>query len=301
MKSTLKILTSGFALLIFAAFMAYALVYVKVETRRRAHIATPTREFSLPTDAASLAEGQRLVKVKACADCHGADFSGGIFIHDAGMGRWVATNLTTGKGSAVKDYTPQDWLRAIRYGVARTGRPLIGMPSGDYQATSDEDLGRIIAYLKSLPPVDHEWPKTRIGPLARILYVSHKLPLLFPYEEVNFDVVPPAKVTPEPTAKYGGYLANACSGCHHALFSGGPVPGVPSSWPPAANLTPGGPLKNWTLEQFMTAMRTGKRPDGSEINGNYMPWRSTAEMNNVELEALYHFFQSLPARDLGSD
>jgi hypothetical protein len=37
-----------------------------------------------------------------------------------------------------------------------------------FNKLSAEDLGAIVAYVKSAPPVDHEVPETKGGPLGRI-------------------------------------------------------------------------------------------------------------------------------------
>lgn len=48
---------------------------------------------------------------------------------------------------------------------------------------------------------------------------------------------------------------------------------------------------NWTLADFTTALRTGKRPDGSELNP-VMPWKLTALMTDQEIEALWNYLRS---------
>ena len=56
-----------------------------------------------------------------CVDCHKADFGGGAIFDNAPMGRWVAPNLTSGKGSVTKDYKTSDWDRILRHGVRKDG------------------------------------------------------------------------------------------------------------------------------------------------------------------------------------
>ena len=51
---------------------------------------------------------------------------------------------------------------------------------------------------------------------------------------------------------------------------------------------------NWTREDFYRALRLGLRPDGSSIDPS-MPWKLTAHMTDTELDALWSYFQSLPA------
>jgi hypothetical protein len=53
-------------------------------------------------------------------------------------------------------------------------------------------------------------------------------------------------------------------------------------------------MTNWSEEDFLTAMHTGVRPDGSQIDRS-MPWWSLGQMTDEELKALWLYFQSLPA------
>ena len=45
------------------------------------------------------------------------------------------------------------------------------MPSQHFNNISDEDLGAIIAYLKTLPPVDNELEESGLALLGRIIVV----------------------------------------------------------------------------------------------------------------------------------
>jgi len=108
---------------------------------------------------------------------------------------------------------------------------------------------------------------------------------------------PPATAVPVgATAEHGAYVAAMCAGCHRAGFEGGPIAGGPPDWPPAADLTPGGAMTRYdTAEKFIAMMRTGKRPDGSEVN-KAMPFMSLRNFNDTDLHALYLYFKSLPRR-----
>ena len=39
----------------------------------------PFTSLNIPTDAASIEEGARLVRIAHCKDCHGEQFRGGVF------------------------------------------------------------------------------------------------------------------------------------------------------------------------------------------------------------------------------
>lgn len=45
-------------------------------------------------------------------------------------------------------------------------------------------------------------------------------------------------------------------------------------------------------------MRTGKRPDGSQING-VMPFASLREMSDVDVDAIRVYLASVPPRSFG--
>jgi hypothetical protein len=71
----------------------------------------------------------------------------------------------------------------------------------------------------------------------------------------------------------------------------------PDNLPPAANLTPAG-LGSWTENDFVRALREGRRPDGSAIN-EFMPWRSYASMSDLDLKALWLYLRSVPPKASG--
>jgi len=67
------------------------------------------------------------------------------------------------------------------------------------------------------------------------------------------------------------------------------ITGAPPDWPAAADLRPSGAMKTYPqAEQFVAMMRSGKRPDGSEVS-RVMPFGAFAKMNDTDLNALYLF------------
>ena len=97
--------------------------------------------------------------------------------------------------------------------------------------------------------------------------------------------------------EYGEYLANTCKGCHGAGFSGGPIPGIPAQPPYPANLTAdvATGLGSWQEADFVTALRTGIRPDGTLIT-SAMPWQTFQGLTDDELDALWLYLQSVRPR-----
>lgn len=259
--------------------------------------------ITIPTDAAAIEHGKHLVTaIGKCGDCHGPNLAGKVFI-DAPPAKLLSANLTAGKGGASGEFSDADWVRAIRHGVDPEGKPLLFMPAQEFYYFSDKDLGDLIAYVKSVPAVDNELPASEVRPLGRVLFLAGQLDLV-PAELI--DHTGPRPVTPEPgvTTQYGEYLAavGGCHGCHGPGLSGGPVPGTPPDdpdFPPAANITPGGKVADWSEADFIQAMRTGQRPDGSQIHP-FMPWAAIGQMTDDELKATWAYVQSVPAKPDGN-
>src|SRR6185503_9165667 len=187
-------------------------VYGISESRLNRTISAPTDAVTVPTDTTSIQRGQHLAAaVATCIDCHGPTLSGRVFVDDPALGRVTAPNLTRGRGGVGATFSDADFVRAIRYGVDPSGRPLLIMPADDYTHFSDADLGAIIAYVRSLPPVDNALPGNELRALGRVLFAAGQLPLQ-PADNIDHTAArppaPPAGVTPQ----YGAYLA-ANAGC----------------------------------------------------------------------------------------
>ena len=109
----------------------------------------------------------------------------------------------------------------------------------------------------------------------------------------------------------GKYLVTlgSCTDCHTpgyffgkpdmARYLGGSevgfeIPGLGVFHGP--NLTPDSEtgLGNWTIAQIVTAIQTGKRPDGREL-APIMPWRAFANLTKDDVTAIAVFLKSIPA------
>jgi hypothetical protein len=153
-------------------------------------------------------------------------------------------------------------------------------------------LGAVIAYVKSAAPVNRATVPVQLGPIARMLVATGKIKLAA--DVIDHPNVRPPSVTPAVSLDYGRYVAVGCTGCHGPNFSGGKIEIGPPDWPPAANLTPHGTsrVSKWTEQDFMRTIRTGKRPDGGEVNP-VMP-RAFATLDDTELKAVWLYLKSLP-------
>jgi cytochrome c5 len=250
--------------------------------------------ITIPTDAASIDFGKHRAEV-LCEGCHGADLSGeSNWFNVAALGTIDSANLTAGEGGVGREYTSdEDYVKAIRHGIDPEGKPIFMPAVVSTTNLSDEDLGAIIAYIKSVPPVDHKTNGHNFTVLGRILYAAGVLPK-FPVETVSHQVhvTAPARGV---TAEYGEYMVNTndCHLCHGPNLNGGPYPD-PTVKLISPNITPGGEPALWTEEQFLNTIRTGKTPSGHELNPEHMPWRSYRNMTDDELKAIFKYLQSLP-------
>lgn len=291
MKKLGKIL--GWGLLSLTILIAAGVTVIFVLSSARMNkkydvAATPVPAFKA---AADIAEGKRLYISRGCADCHGDDHAGRVFINDPAIGTMAGANLTAGKGGIGKERSDAEMARAIRHGVSKNGRALVFMPATDYTGMTDEDTGKLISYLRSVPAVDREFLPPKAGPLGRFLFLIGEIPVFVSAERIDHNAKPVTKINPTVSVEYGKYVAATCTGCHRDNFAGGPIQGAPPEWPPAQPITAKA-LSKWNEAQFIAALRTGKRPDGSMIKFP-MPWQSLGKLTDTEMKALWKYLQSI--------
>lgn len=281
----------GVVCLVGLLLLAVAGVYGTSEWRLRQSRAIPPQDLLIPDDSVTIERGRHLVTaITKCTECHGEGLGGQTM--DLGpLGKLTASNLTSGKGG-VAPKNDGEWVRAIRHGVRPDGRPLIFMPAMVFAHLDAADLAAIIAYVKSVPPVDHALPQSRLGPIGRLLIVT-KPERLLPATGIDHAAPIPTVTPPSLTPEYGRYLAitGGCTYCHGDNLKGGLREGPPGT-PLSADLTPTGPTANWSQTDFATALRTGQRPDGTIINP-FMPWRSTRLMTDEEIQAVWAYLRTL--------
>ena len=258
----------------------------------------PVETMPIPIDQASIARGEHVATIHMCQHCHLDNLSGQTAGAPA-IAIFSVPNLTSGAGGIGATNTDEDWARAIRHGVGHDGRGLVLMPSAVWYYLDDEDLADLIAYLKSLPPVDNEQPVTDLGPIGRVMLALGQLPPEIIPNVTVIDHDGPRPVAPKPgvTVEYGEYLARTCALCHGSNFNGRTISeGGPKYLAP--NLTQGGELAFWSEEDFMTTLRTGVTPGGKQLK-SVMPWKYFGQMTDDELKAVWLYLQSLPALEQG--
>jgi mono/diheme cytochrome c family protein len=116
-----------------------------------------------------VARGKYLVSINGCTDCHtpghflgkedatkylgGSDVGFGI----PGLGVFVGPNLTPDKATGLGNWTAAQIVTALTTGKTPEGRILApSMPWREYANLTAADAQAIAAYLKSLPPVQHQ-------------------------------------------------------------------------------------------------------------------------------------------------
>jgi mono/diheme cytochrome c family protein len=277
-------------------------------------------QMTAPTDAQTVARGEFLFNYSLnCWDCHGSQGSNSTDEPQAGslefdltnvglpggFGYVYASNITSDPGTGIGTWSDGELVRALREGLDPDGYLIFPIMEAEWwSGLSDEDALALVAYMRSLPPVRNEVPDNRLTFAAKTLFA---LGVLKAQPAITEPVVAPQRGA---TLEYGEYLvyhASTCVGCHMPRdpmtgqfdltrpFAGGlfPIPdeGVSAT---GSNLTPDPAtgIGNWTEEQFMTAMRTGLRPDGT-VMLPYMPWPSYSRWDEDDVRAVWLYLRSL--------
>ncbi len=278
---------SGLLTLIVALVSVVTLIgLVKLYAPRNA----PIPDLKVAGTLEQIQRGEYLAN-SFCTACHSVSgelpLTGGI---DLGkdiplpLGSFVSVNLTP--AGPLKDWSDGEIFRALRNGIDRDGRWLLGMSNVRVRHMSDEDLQAVIAYLRSQPAVVNETqdPPDQPTLLAAIMLGAGMLP------EGQAPITGVITAPPKgPTVEYGEYIVSYqdCRDCHGEDLTGG-IEG---------QLAPVGPtlrvVKGWTPDQFITTLRTGVDPSGHVLSSQ-MPWKALGRMNDDDLTAMYAYLTSLP-------
>ena len=278
-------------------------------------------DLSIELTPERLARGEYLAEhVSGCMDCHSQrDWSlytapvkpethgaGGEIFNEAmgAPGIIYAPNITP---AALGSWTDGEIVRAITSGVNKDGVALFPiMPYPNYAHMSREDIYSIVAYLRSLKPIENKVPPRKLNfPLNLIVRTIPK--------QAEFGVLP---YVSDPIA-YGKYMITAagCADCHTPMekgkplagmeYAGGFTMGVPSGGIVSSpNITPHETgIKNWTREGFILRFKTLDTDAARHIPlqenqvNTVMPWTFYASMDSSDLGVIYDYLMSLPAVD----
>jgi mono/diheme cytochrome c family protein len=284
MQRFLRRLRNGVVLFLVLVLLIYAGVYALSERElQRVYDSAPiVLSVPIPTDAESIAEGKRLATIRGCANaCHGKTIEGNVMFDQPMLGKLVAPNLTR----VVREYDDSQLATFIRGGLRADGRSMMVMPSMAFTHLSDEDLSRIIAWLRSVPEVAGPRARVELGPLGRLGVVMGKFKTM---KQTMIDAPSPPPATNK-DAQLGRYLAqSACAECH-----GTDLRGADHGEFIATSLQI---AKAYSAEQFTALMRTGVAIGGRDnlpMMSRYARENLSA-MNDAEIAALYAYLHELP-------
>lgn len=291
MKKVLKWIGISLGSLVVIALLAALVLFTMGSLMDSRKYSTEVESVSITNSPEAVARGKHLAEsVSLCVDCHGDNLGGTVLLDDPKMAVVVASNLTNGGVGA--NFADADYVRILRHGVRPDGTSVFIMPSNYYAQYNDADLAAIIAYIRSLQPVENDLPVRKIGVMGKVLIGLGMFPPNMA-EMIKKSGAKPSQVAPGVTKEYGEYVSYiaACRDCHGPNLAGN-VPGNFAPYGP--NLTPGGELARWSEAEFVNAIRTGQHPTGRTLSDD-MPWKKYGQMTDEELKALWAYISSLEA------
>lgn len=195
--------------------------------------------------------------------------------YDGPFGIVYSTNITPDRQTGIGAWTDEQIITAIRLGRRPNGERIIPIhPYPVFNGMAEEDLRALVAYLRTVPPVNRpNKPKQIKVPLFESVFLPAWLAAFAPRE------------TPPPTAPTSGlargeYLVRAvshCGECHtprgvtYAVDNSRFLAGNPKGpdGDPVPNVTPDKDtgIGNWSEDQIAEFLGTGNKPDGDMAGG----------------------------------
>ncbi|WP_224243414.1 c-type cytochrome [Hyalangium gracile] len=310
----LRKILMGFGALVGLIILGGVGFYAYVTYQANKTYDIPLPDIRRDTSPEALARGE-VIFMSLCVECHAPAGE----IHAVGapvtvlppeLGYLHSANLTSDPVGGMGNVKDEEIARMIIHGVNHEGklRPMVR-----FWTMADEDIAAVIGFMRQdrpeFAPEPKKAPPSETTFLGNIVQVF----VLGVHTEKRPPVKAPAKA---PTVEYGKYLSEAmfdCVACHtqglevnevkaakDTAFTGGfefdqkqsGTEGVIYS----TNLTPHETqgLGKWTLEQFKVAMREGIAPDNQVLR---TPMPRFRRLDDVQLEAMFKFLKSLPARE----
>ncbi len=312
MKKVLKVL--GYLLLVVIIVISGLLTYVKTALPN----VGKAEEMTIDRSPERIARGKYLANsVMACMDCHGtrdwtkfagpmAPGTGGkggeVFDQRYGFpGSYHASNITP---AGIGRYTDGELYRAITTGVNKDGKAMFPvMPYPYYGKMDPEDIKSVIAYIRTLEPIQNTVPAS-----------ASDFPMNFIINLIPKKAEPTKRPDISDKKAYGAYLVNAsgCIECHtrenkgqiirDLAFSGGRKFPLPSGGVVTTpNITPDMEtgIGGWTEETFVNRFKmyadSNYKPQAITKNNfnSLMPWNMYCNMTRDDLAAIYTYLHSL--------
>jgi mono/diheme cytochrome c family protein len=269
---------------------------------------------ALAAEPAPLARGKYIFGATGGCGCHtepkGAANAGGRK-YDGPFGTVYSTNITPDTKTGIGGWTDDQIITAIRLGRRPNGERILPVhPFTSFNGMAEEDLRALVAFLRSVPPVNRpNTPKKITIPMFESVFLPAWL--------MTFA----AKETPPPAAPVSGvargeYLVRAvghCGECHTprsamtmAVDTTRFLAGNPKKTGPEGQATPNitpdkaTGIGDWTEEQITTYLGTGNRPDG-DVAGGLMgemiqgTLAGYKDMTKADLQAIARYLKSIPA------
>jgi hypothetical protein len=275
----------------------------------------PAKDFKFEYSAEMLERGKYLAhNVALCMDCHStrdwSKYSGPIVPGTEGMGGEKFDEMIGIPGvvytknitpAALGDWTDGELLRAITSGVNKHGDVLFPiMPYPFYNQMAEEDVKAVIAYVRSLKPIENDVPASSINfPVNMLIKTAPR------------EYVPISSPDRNNPVEYGKYLVNigACNDCHSPSedgqmiegkeLSGGYLFDLPFGEIRSANITPDMEtgIGSWSKETFLARFRHFLNPEStrprSDNSQTIMPWTMYAGMTDEDLSAIYDYLRTV--------
>src|SRR5688572_14174513 len=301
----------GFVVLGILLLVAGLLTYLKTALPN----VGPAPDLKVEKTTARIERGKYLANhVAVCIDCHSArDWSkfsappvagtfgqgGEKFDQTLGFpGSYISRNITP---AGIGNWTDGEVFRAITSGVSKDGHALFPiMPHPLYGQLNEEDIHSIIAYIRTLKPIENKVPESVSDfPMNFIINTIPAKPKFQPMPEAEDQLV------------YGKYLitAAACVECHTQKENGQNIAGMEFGggmefkFPTgeilrSPNITPDPKtgIGNWTREAFVNRfkMHATAQPVAKGGFQTVMPWTMYAGMTEADLSAIYAYLQTVP-------
>jgi mono/diheme cytochrome c family protein len=264
----------------------------------RAEAATPAEE--------AIARGKALVVAGDCASCHTADpakpFAGGKRI-DTPFGGIYAPNLTPDRETGIRSWRDEDFLQALRHGIAPDGsRYYPAFPYPYFSKLIRDDILAIRAWLATLEPVRNKVPP----PELRFPYNFRVGMRLWNWLYFQAGILMPDQSKGAEWNR-GRYLVEGlghCGACHtpknflgadkkDQLLGGNRVDGM---FAPRLDAAARSGLKSWSAADIAEYLQSGRNakshagPLMSEVVLN-----STSKMSDGDIKAIAVYLKSLPS------
>jgi hypothetical protein len=311
MKRLIKVLwitVLGLIVVLAGGFIYFEVTFPKAD---------PPMNVKVEITEARLERGKYLVEhVVICTDCHSTrdwtKFSGPVAPGTEGMGGFTlgeefglpgkitSKNITP---AGLSTWSDGEIIRAITTGVTRENEALFPiMPFYFYNNLSEEDLYSIVAYIKSLKPIENQIPERELNFPFNLLVNTLTLESYTPKESID----------KSDKFNYGKYITTIaiCSDCHTPMKEGEPIPGMdfaggaefnlPWGIVRPANLTPDKEtgIGNWTKEDFIKRFKNYDNEEAKNVSvtmsefNSVMPWTMYAGMSEEDLGAIYDYLMT---------